>query len=267
MPSGKQSKRRRRAAAAPPPPVGRRRDASTRVLLGAVAAVALISVALVAGFAFGGRGVAETTAPARGSLVNALPGAEEVERLLKGIPQHGNALGSPSAPVRLVEYVDVQCPYCQRFEVDVIPELVRRYVRPGRLAIELRPIAFVGTDSRRGRAAAIAAGRQARLFYFVQLLYLHQGPENTGWVDDDLLRAAAASIPGVDVTRLLEDAGSAAVEGEGARFDRQANAEAVRSTPTVLVGRSGARARPVVLASPEDVASVAAAIERALRES
>jgi hypothetical protein len=39
--------------------------------------------------------------------------------LLAGIPQRGNVLGSPTAPVRLVEYADLQCPYCALYARDV----------------------------------------------------------------------------------------------------------------------------------------------------
>jgi hypothetical protein len=65
--------------------------------------------------------------------------------------------------------------------------------------VAARQIAFIGPDSERGRAAAIAAAEQDRLFDDTQLLYLNQGPENSGWLSDQLVDAAAASIPGLDV--------------------------------------------------------------------
>jgi protein-disulfide isomerase len=66
-------------------------------------------------------GSSKADVPARGSLVNALPGAADAQQLLKGIPQRGNVLGSQSAPVALVEYVDLQCPFCQQFELRQCP--------------------------------------------------------------------------------------------------------------------------------------------------
>jgi protein-disulfide isomerase len=50
--------------------------------------------------------------------------------MLRGIPQHGPWLGRKDAPLTLVEYVDVQCPYCARFSHDVFPAVVRKYVAP-----------------------------------------------------------------------------------------------------------------------------------------
>jgi protein-disulfide isomerase len=90
-------------------------------------------------------------------------------------PQHANVLGSPTAPVTLVEYADLQCPYCRDFELQTTPPLVRRYVRTGELKIVFRPLAFIGADSVRGRNAVIAAGLQGKLFDTVQLLYANQG--------------------------------------------------------------------------------------------
>ena len=182
MTSGKVSKRRRREARVPPPP-GARRQASPKVLIGAALAVALIVLAIVLGFVFTG-GSSSSNTPARGSLAGGLPGAADAQRLFRGIPQHGNVLGSPKAPVTVVEYVDLQCPFCQEFETKAMPTLLSRYVRSGKVKIEARPIAFIGPDSERGRAGALAAAEQNRLFNYMQLLYLNQGTENTGWLDD-----------------------------------------------------------------------------------
>jgi protein-disulfide isomerase len=231
-------------------------------------AVAALLVAVGAGIAIAlmaTRGNSSSTVPARGSLHNALPGAADVQRLFAGIHQSGNVLGSPSAPVTMVEYIDLQCPFCRAFSAGALPKLVSRYVRTGKLRIETRPIAFIGPDSQLGRQAAIAAGEEGRLSNFATLLYFNQGPENTGWLNDNLITAAAASIPGLDVPRLLSDRGSPTVVHEVETFDAQARADRVDQTPTILVGRTGSPGRPVTLSSSTDVNSVVAAIDRALR--
>jgi len=270
MASGKQSKRRRRAAEVAPPPVrakGQRRQASPRVLIAEAVLLAMIVVGLVLGLALSGTssGSPARSAPRHGSLANALPGATAVDQLLKGIPQHGNVLGSPTAPATLVEYVDLQCPYCQQFETQAMPTLIKHYVSTGKAKIELRPIAFIGPDSQRGRSAAIAAGRQNRMFNFAELLYLNQRGENTGWLNDATITATAASIPGLDVPSLLEQRNSASTGSQAGAFDRLATSDQVTSTPTILVGKSGHALRRVTLASPGDARSVASALDTALR--
>ena len=234
------------------------------MLVAVAAALVLIGVAVgLAVVLTSGGSSSSASVPARGSLANALPGGRDAQRLFGGVGQHGNVLGPPSAPVTMVEYIDMQCPFCQEFETQALPVLVRRYVRTGKLRIEARPVVFIGPDSARGRLAAIAAGEQNRMFNFMQLLYFNQGPESTGWLNDDMVSAAAASIPGLDVHRLLRDRNSAGADAQSREFDRQAVADHVAKTPTIVVGRTGRPGRRVVLASPTDWQSVASAITHA----
>jgi protein-disulfide isomerase len=225
----------------------------------------LIVLGTVLGFVLSSRGSSTSATPTRGSLVNALPSATDVNRLLKGIPQHGNVLGSPNAPVTLVEYIDLQCPACQVFETQAMPKLIVRYVRTGKVKVEARPIAFIGPDSERGRSAALAAGEQNRFFDFSQLLYFNQGVENSGWLNDAMVKAAAASIPGLDVPRLLSARDSSTITAQERAFDGRANQDDVTQTPTVLVGRSGGPLRVVSMQSSADTGSISAAIESAQR--
>jgi len=125
-----------------------------------------------------------------------------------------------------------------------------------------RPIAFIGPDSERGRLAALAAARQNRFFDFSQLLYDNQGTENTGWLDDDFVRAAFASLPGLNVAAAEKARTQTAIADEANRYDTQADADKVRGTPTILVGKTGGKLTEVV--SP-DVANLSGAIEAALR--
>src|SRR5437764_8800967 len=98
MTSGKQAKRARRVQA--PAPVRSKaapapRKASPKVLIAAAVVLVVIGGVVAAVFAFtGGSSSSSASVPRRGSLVNALPGAADVNRLFKGIPQHGNVLGS-----------------------------------------------------------------------------------------------------------------------------------------------------------------------------
>jgi protein-disulfide isomerase len=259
MPSGKQSKRRRQAAAAPPLP--RRRQASPRVLIGALAAVVLIAIGIVVGVVvLGGSGDSSSSA-----TTTTLPSAGDAQRLLAGIPQHGNVLGNPSAPVTMTGWIDLQCPYCQQFETQALPVLIRKYVRTGKLKIDARFIGFLGADSQRGRLAALAAGKQNKLFNLSELLYYNQGPENTGWLNDDLLASAAASIPGLDAERMLSERNSAEIGNEANALDAQAQEQGVNSTPTILVGKTGEQPKLVTISSPSDSATVGRAINDALK--
>ena len=72
------------------------------------------------------------------------------------------------------------------------------------------------------------------------------------------------SVPGLDVSPLLAGSGANTVKAQAGTFDREAAADNVRATPTILVGKSGGALRPVALAAPSDEQSVASAINAAL---
>jgi protein-disulfide isomerase len=264
MHRGKLTKKPGRAPAPPVPT--RERRASPRVLVAVAVAVVLVIAGVVLATTLGGGSSDTTTSvPARGSLVNALPGAAAVQAAFQGVPQRGNVLGAADAPVTLVEYVDLQCPYCREFELQVMPGLIKRYVRPGTLRVELRPIVIIGPDSTRGRDATIAAGDQNRMFNFSQLTYLNQGTENTGWLDENFVTRTAASIPGLKVPELLTAMDSAKTADTASAFDEQAAHDGISGTPTILVGKTGGTPRTVAMTSVTDEAAVVAAIEAARR--
>jgi protein-disulfide isomerase len=262
--SGKQARRRRQQAAAPPPVArkGERRRASTKLLVAAALAVLVVAGAAVGvSLAVGGKDSSSSaTVPSVGTLTNALPASDAVQREFAGIPQQGRVLGSPNAPVTMVEYVDLQCPGCRSFETEVMPSIVPELVRTGKLKIEARPIAFIGPDSLPARYAAIAAGSQNRMFNFMQIIYANQGVENTGWLNRAFIEKAAASVPGMQVRRLLDEQKSDAVIADGKKIDGKATADKVSQTPTLFLGRTGGPLREVSSKDTFDQARLAAAI-------
>jgi protein-disulfide isomerase len=276
MPSGKQSKRQRReqTVKAPPPVrskgVGARpRQASPRALAIGGGVVVLAAIAIVLGIVLT-RGGSSSGMPAGTPTIgsagpNALPGAADAAALFKGIPQAGLSLGSPSAPVQMVMFIDLQCPVCQNFEITSMPTVVRKYVRTGKVHVELKPWAFIGTDSYRGRLATIAASLQNKAFDFAEVLYLNQGQENTGWLTDAMIAQIAASVPGLNVPQLFADRNSAKVKSMASDVDALAQTDHVQGTPTILVGKDGTTPKDVTApGSAPTLAEVTAAIDAAL---
>lgn len=269
MPSGKKSKQMRRAASAPPPIQSkggprRVRQANPKVLaiVGGVVVLAAIGIGLA--LALGGGSKASNNYPAIGTLKDALPGASDVQTLFKGIPQNGLTLGNPKAPVTMVEYIDLQCPFCQQFETQVMPGIISKYVRTGKVKIEARILAFIGPDSSRGRKAMIAAGTQNRAFNFSEILYDNQQTENTGWLNDAMVGQAVSSIPGVRVHEILNLVSSGSVSTQAKAFDAQGAADKVSGTPTLFAGKSGTKGKQIPLRSPTDSQSVVTALDAAL---
>ena len=171
-------------------------------------------------------------------------GAAAVNELFAGIPQDGTSLGDPEAPVVLTEFADLQCPFCAEYANNVVPELVRRYVRPGQVRLEFRNLTFLGPDSETAGRAAAAASLQDRMWQFTELFYDNQGAENSGYVTDEFLRDINEQIDGLDVDRAERDRDTPeaqAVLDEAAAEAQEAN---VQSTPSFLIAREGQEPEP-----------------------
>ena len=247
----KQERRRVRAAA---PPARRAPNLPRQVAAVAIVAFAVLAVAI-------GGNLVSRPGPAPAGLA----GAAEAAALFRDIPQQGTVLGRPDAPLTLAIYVDPQCPYCGVWDRQALPAIVERYVRPGTLRAEFRGLAFVGPDSDRGLRALLAAGEQNRLFQAQTLLYANQGAENSGWLSERFVASLAASVPGLDATRLNADLHSAAVDAAIRTAVEQQRADGVDGTPTLLVGPTGGTLAAVDLRSLEPEGTIPA-IDQALAE-
>lgn len=232
-----------------------------RSVLFAVAIGLAVGAALIAASLLSSRSGAASEPP--GEPAQTLSGVAEVTRMLDGIPQDGTALGRADAPVTLVEYADLQCPYCAQWALGALPALLEDHVRAGRLRIEFRGLAFIGPDSETALRTVLAAGRQDRLWQALELLYANQGAENAGWATEDLLARLTASVPGLDPEQVVADSESSGVDAQMAEAQAQAQASNVRGTPAFEIGRTGGALRPLHVTSLES-AQFGAAIESVL---
>jgi protein-disulfide isomerase len=176
----------------------------------------------------------------------ALRGAQAVAKLFRGIHQRGLVLGRPKAPVMLTEYVDLQCPICQAFDLRELAPLVRKYVRPGKLKIKMQPWNIIdayagGHDSLRGQKATIAAARQNKAFNFAAVLYRHQGEEGSGWLNDAMISKIAASVDRLRPYKLATDANSRATRRVIRSITHWANTHRKQmiGTPTIYLALRG----------------------------
>jgi protein-disulfide isomerase len=162
----------------------------------------------------------------------------------------------------LTEFADLQCPFCAAYARDVLPTVVERYVRSGRLRLELHVLTFLGEDSVRSGAMAAAAAQKDRLWTFADGFYQRQGPENSGYATDDFLRGVGEATPGLDVERAFADRERPQVLETLAEAERAAGALGADHTPAFYLRRGDGPARPV-----EPSALTADALTAALDEA
>jgi protein-disulfide isomerase len=182
--------------------------------------------------------------------------------LFTGIPQDDIVLGAPRAPATLTEFADLQCPFCAEYAREVLPAVVDRYVRTGRLRLELKLLAFLGDDSLRGGRMAAAAASQDRLWPFVDAFYRNQGPENSGYADDAFLQRVGTAA-GLDVATALRDRDAPRASGWLASAQRDADRLRIKGTPAFALRVGSGKPVPV---QPRELTpeSFAAALDAAL---
>jgi protein-disulfide isomerase len=151
----------------------------------ALVVAGLLVVVLTSGSSSAGKA---TASPEESTAV------KRTEALLGGIPQHGVALGNPKAPVTLQFFADLQCRESRQVMLGALPLLIRHWVRGGKLRLVFRSLE---TDTHEEaeflnqQIAALAAGRQEKMWTFVDLFYREQRPEFTHYADDAFLEGIA----------------------------------------------------------------------------
>jgi protein-disulfide isomerase len=165
-------------------------------------------------------------------------------KLLAGIPQNESTLGDPKAPVTMQEFADLQCPGCQQYMTTAFPDIVKKYIRTGKVKVELHGISFIGPESEKALRFVNGAAQQDRLWNVAELLYRNQGAENSGWVTNSMLRSVGNAVPGLDVDAVEKAANSSAVNRQMAESANLYSNYGFSSTPSFAVGPTGGTLEP-----------------------
>lgn len=139
------------------------------------------------------------------------------------------SIGSPEAPVTVIEYFSLTCPACASFHNDVYGDLKTKYVDTGKVRFVYREFPRDGVDLRAGMMARCADPR--RYAGLIQVLFKNQ-PNWTRSNDPVGELAKIGRLAGIDdemfATCLQSDAlANGIIEGRQA-----AAALGVQSTPT-----------------------------------
>jgi len=220
----------------------------------AVGGAALLAVVLI--LVVGKSSTAMTTTATAPAIATAA-------KLFAGIPQHGNTIGKASAPATLIVYEDPQCPFCREWNVQTLPTVLDQYVRTGKLKLVYRGVVIIGPDSVRGLRAIGAAAKQNKLWNLVDALYARQGAENSGWITNSVI-LAAASDDGANGPAVVAGMGAPSVGATLTTWQSQAKADRLQGTPTFVIERPPAVSQqlPVQGLDPATfVAALAAALQ------
>ena len=90
----------------------------------------------------------------------------------RGAVPGDKTLGSPKAPITLIEYAAPMCPHCAHFNAEVVPLLISNYVNTGKVYYVFRVFPIGAADV---SAEALARCQPAdNYFQFIDLLFRNQ---------------------------------------------------------------------------------------------
>ncbi|HET7144471.1 MAG TPA: DsbA family protein [Anaerolineales bacterium] len=122
-----------------------------------------------------------------------------------------NQMGYPDAPIKIVEYSDYQCPFCEKFFNETEPFLVENYIATGQVYFTYRSTGNWVSDNIRGgktesedaAEAAYCAGDQNMYWEMHDMLFANVLGEDVDSFTDRRLGAIAEKA-GLDMSQFNE---------------------------------------------------------------
>jgi protein-disulfide isomerase len=169
---------------------------------------------------------------ARGAL-------SQVDSTLPKVESEGYVMGSPTAPIEVVEFGDFECPTCARFAELVEPDVREQLVKTGKIRFRFIdfPLPMHGNTWQASRCAA-CADEQGKFWEMHDKLFATQDQWNAQSTDnpDKKFRELAAGITGLDTKQFAECLKSRRMQAKIQAHEAIAVARKVNSTPTFQVG-------------------------------
>ena len=239
-------------------------------------AVAVVVVAIVVILIATSGGGSKSSLASKPKSAAAQSQVKTVEGVLSGTTQTGNFLGSPTAPVTMQYFGDLECPICREFTVGALPSIIQKWVKTGKLKIEYRSLSTAtGKTERTGaepegifnkqQVSALAAGKQNKAWYYLELFYLEQGEEGSGYVTESFLQGLAQQVPGLNLAKWTADRGDQALLAQLTTDAQEANNSGLTGTPAFLIGKTGGPLKRYEYSSLSESSGFDGQIEKALK--
>ena len=167
-------------------------------------------------------------------------------------------LGNPNAPVTLQYFGDLECPICKEFTLGALPTIIQKWVRTGKLKIEYRSLETATREPevfKTQQVAALAAGKQNKMWNFIETFYHEQGEEDCGYVNESYLQGIAQQVPGLNLATGRPTAAIRPSPTRSRPTRRRPTTPGFTGTPSFLIGKTGRHAEEarIQLADRPDV--------------
>lgn len=159
----------------------------------------------------------------------------------------GRTMGSPTAPLTIVEYSDFQCHGCQRFAKTIEPQLEAAYVQTGKVRLVYKYMVVFGSGSVLASEAAESAAEQNEFWPYYSALMNLSLSSNTVTVEQ--LQDVARQL-GLNMDAFNEAFLSEKYEDTVLRDDAEGKALGISAIPAFFV--NGVKADSSILESFDD---------------
>ncbi len=153
------------------------------------------------------------------------------------IPRQGTTLGSPDAPLTIVEYSDFLCPYCTRASLETVPQIEEEYVAAGKVKLVWKQFPLPGLHGEACIVAAMAsecAAEQDAFWEYHDMLFLNN--DNVTFSIENLKRFAQDLGLDAEKFNACLDEGKY-IDKVAADYD-EAERRGATGTPTFFVGQT-----------------------------
>ena len=103
-------------------------------------------------------------------------------------------LGSPDAPITIIEFGDYQCEMCYHWFHTTRDDVINTYVDSGKANLVFLDLPFLGRDSHPAAQATYCADDQGKYWEYHTTLYTFQEGVDDGWASKDRLVAFAFNL-------------------------------------------------------------------------
>ncbi len=167
-----------------------------------------------------------------------------------------HSLGSPKAPVTVIEYASVGCPHCAAWANTTFPQFKARYVDTGKARFELHEMLTGDVDLAVAGFLLADCAPTDKYFQIVDAIFADQVAIAQGGGEALFKVAAGAGLTRTKFQACLTD--ETALRSLYERTDRDAREHGVDATPTFIIGDQK-------LSGDASLDSLGAAIARARR--
>jgi len=230
----------------------KKRSSYTPILFGLLVIAAFFLGSLSTKVSYLEKGVSKTSnnTPSPNPSAPQKPGEPQPQNAkVSPVTDKDHVRGSKNAAVTLIEYSDLECPFCQKFH-PTMQELMKTYGDKVRWVYRHYPLAFHANAQKEAEGSECAAelGGNDKFWEYIDKIFERTTANGTGFALDKL--GALAAEVGVDQTQFQTCLDSARYEKLVKDQLAEGSASGVQGTPSTFIVNSKGESQILVGAQP-----------------